>query len=375
MQLKLKSAVHISQERKSFWAAVHASPDGLAILDTEGFAVFANDAFYEFVNILGFEKKDSGTKINLVELLSKHDLGIANSLVEQISNNPLDLIWNSEIQIQVKNKKSPNFYSLSLSKANQDFPDDDNIFLNELDNGKFVLWIKDITYRKEQERKERDLLATTSHDLKGPLGSILTSTEILKNKELLASNDGQEMIQRIAACAKNCINIIDDLLSARRIQDGVLVIKPKWYSAHEILEEAFLDYYPTAKTKSINFIYKPIDESVEVYADRIGLHRVLSNLISNALKYTGKNGEVTLTARRIGKEVEIIVSDNGSGIDQQTSRIMFEKYSRSESHQDINGAGLGLFITKNIIDAHNGRIEVKSSIGEGSTFVVTLPDA
>ncbi len=376
MQLRIKSTVQLNQERKNFWAAVHAASDGLAILDTEGIAIFANDAFYKFIAALTSTKKQISTPVNLIDLIRKHDSAIANSLKKQVAENSQELIWNSEIQIQSKNKKIFQHYALSLSKVSLEAPVEEIAFNLETEaaNEKYVLWVRDITRRKDQERKERDLLATTSHDLKGPLGAILTSAELLNDPKLLDSKEGPEMITRIASCARNCINIIDELLSARRIEDGVLVIKPKWYSVHEILEETFLDYFSTAKAKSIKFIYKPVEEQVQVFADRIGLHRVLSNLIGNALKYTPNNGKVTLTGRRLDDEVEISVTDSGPGIDRHTSHILFDRYSRSENHQEIAGTGLGLYVTKNIVDAHNGRIEVKSTVGEGTTFIVTLPD-
>lgn len=377
MQLRIKSTLQLSQERKNFWAAVHAASDGLAILDTEGSAIFANEAFYKFIASLTSTKKQVSTPINLIDLIRKHDSAIANSLKKQVAENPQE-IWNSEIQIQGKNKKVSHHYTFSLSKVSLEVPLEEIAFNLETEaetaNEKYVLWVRDITRRKDQERKERDLLATTSHDLKGPLGAILTSAELLNDPELLKSTEGVEMITRIASCARNCINIIDELLSARRIEDGVLVIKPKWYSVHEILEETFLDYFSTAKAKSINFCYKTVDEKVQVFADRIGLHRVLSNLIGNALKYTQNNGKVTLSGRRLDDEVEISITDSGPGIDQHTSHILFDRYSRSENHQEIAGSGLGLYVTKNIVDAHNGRIEVKSTVGEGTTFIVTLPD-
>lgn len=376
MQLRIKSTLQLNQERKNFWAAVHAASDGLAILNTNGVAIFANEAFYKFIASLTSTEKQLSTHINLIDLIGKHDSTIANSLKEQVAGNPQELIWNSEIQIQDQNKKVFQHYALSLSKVSLDIPVEE-IALNletETVNEKYVLWVKDITRRKDQERKERDLLATTSHDLKGPLGAILSSAELLNDPLLLSSTQGLEIITRIASCARNCIGIIDELLSARRIEDGVLVIKPKWYSVHEILEETFLDYFSTAKAKSINFSYKPVDEKFQVFADRIGLHRVLSNLIGNALKYTPNNGKVTLSGRRLNAEIEISITDSGMGIDQPTSHILFDRYSRSENHQEIPGSGLGLYVTKNIVDAHNGRVEVKSTVGEGTTFIVTLPD-
>ena len=179
---------------------------------------------------------------------------------------------------------------------------------------------------------------------------------------------------RIASCARNCLTIIDELLSARRIQDGVLVVKPKWYGIGELLEDALLDYLPTAKSRNITFTTRPVDPELLVYADRLGLHRVLSNLVSNALKFTPSGGRVELGAQRLEDSTSLWVADTGCGIEASARHMLFDKYTRLEKHDDVEGTGLGLFVTKNIIEAHGGRINIQSEVGVGTTFTIILPD-
>ena len=186
--------------------------------------------------------------------------------------------------------------------------------------------------------------------------------------------DSGEVVTRIASCARNCITIIDELLSARRIQDGVMVVRPKYYAISDILEDIVLDYSPVAKAKGISLQAKAVKEGLLVYADRISLVRVLGNLVSNGIKFTKSGGTVTVSAEKVGDSVLLAVADTGSGIDAHERHQLFERYSRLDKHDAVEGTGLGLYVTKNIVDAHGGRIEIKSEVGVGTTFLIFLPD-
>ncbi len=369
--------MQLRSERRNFWAAAHAAQDGLAILGAHGSVVFSNEAFYNFAKLIQ-PQRTKNDPINVIEVLRSQDEAVAKALTSQFAERKSDLLWNSELQVKVAvegEKPRIYFFDLALSSVKLEELED----MNLADSGfaefqRYIFWVRDITRRKEQERFQRDLLATTSHDLKGPLGAILTSAELLGDPNFLRTDRAQELVTRIASCARNSINIIDELLSARRIQDGVLIINPKWYLVRDTLEEVVLDYFPTAKAKSIDFSHRPVPVDLAVYADRMGLHRILGNLVSNAIKFTPTGGKVELDAQHRGREVEISVTDTGPGIEPTARHVLFERYGRLEKHQDVEGTGLGLYVTKNIVEAHGGRIEIKSEVGVGTTFIIFLPD-
>jgi signal transduction histidine kinase len=352
--------LELRSERKNFWAAAHSAQDGLAIIGSQGLVVFANTAFWNFAKLIS-KDAESTQPLNIAELVTIADEKVGFALKGQFQGGRSELLWNSELKLGER------YYDLSLS----------SVKLEEIDEkafSRFVLWVRDITRRKNQEKLQRELLSTTSHDLKGPLGAILTSAELLTDPNFLRSKKGEELITRIASCARNSISIIDELLSARRIQDGLLIVKPREINLAEVIEEIILDYQPLSKAKQMTFIGDAESPDTTIYADKIGLHRVLGNLISNAIKFTPAGGKVEIRGRKVPGGTEISVSDTGRGIEPTLRHQLFEKYARLDEHQEVEGTGLGLFVTKNIVDAHGGKVEITSEVGVGTTFTLLFPD-
>ncbi|HQH26321.1 MAG TPA: ATP-binding protein [Oligoflexia bacterium] len=360
------------QERDAFWTAAYAAQDGLSILTEEGQVVFANEAFNNFCALLG----SSAVGANIVDLISAQNFIIGRDIYRELKVQSADALWSSELEVVRAGsgqEKSSRFFELKLSNIAVGRMD---IVYGGLPALRYrVLWLRDITQRKEQERFQRDLLSTTTHDLKGPLAAILTSAELIRESSSRLEERESSLLTKVASCARNAISIIDELLSARRIQDGVMIIRPRVLDLSELFDEITGDYQPVAKSREINLCYlKQECSGMQVYADRLGLTRVLGNLVSNALKFTPKHGRVELSAERIGAEVRIMVSDTGTGIDPRARHKLFQRFERLEKHNEIEGTGLGLFVVKNIVEAHNGRIEIKSQVGVGTAFIISLPD-
>ena len=361
----------IRAERDAFWAAAHTAPDGLAIIDGCGNIAFSNQMFDRFSARIS--NPDTTRTENLVRILAEHDDAVANELRTQLESHSNESLWSTEFQLDADGEVrhfALTLSSVQLGSLERRAPTPEYVGSFR----RYVVWVRDITRRKEQEKFQRDLLSTTTHDLKGPLGAILNSTELMTSHFLDDKEQLKQLITRVSSCARNSITLIDELLSARRIQDGVLVVNPKWYDLKEILEDTILDYIPMARAKSIDFTYRIFPDDLKIYADKLGLNRVMGNLVSNALKFTPKGGQVSLSAGRIGDEVHISVSDTGPGIESKARHLLFERYGRLDTHQEVEGTGLGLFVAKNIVDSHSGTIKVMSEVGVGTTFIVSFPD-
>ncbi len=363
-------------ERNAFWAAVQRASDGLGILSTEGVVVFGNATFNTFCHALGGVPNNS-EPFRIADLIAPFDRIVSQGLEERLHSGGQDLFWTSELMVKPENQDSDltYYYELTLNTVQMDEVTDG--FLGSYDIPelrKFVLWVRDVTRRKERERFQRDLLSTTTHDLKGPLGAILTSAELISEAKDDERINQDDLILRISSCARNSITLIDELLSARRIQDGVLIVRPQWFLVHEILEDIVLDFYPVAQSRKVDLSVKNGDPSLMVFADKIGINRILGNLVSNAIKFGGQGGKVRLSAEKKEGEVQLVVSDTGPGIAPQERLQLFERYQRLEQHGGIEGTGLGLFVCKNIVGAHGGRIDVLSQVDKGTRFIVSFPD-
>jgi PAS domain S-box-containing protein len=256
--------------------------------------------------------------------------------------------------------------------------------------------IQDITRRKEAEQQRLDLLeaeraarteaekanrakdeflSIVSHELRTPLNAILGWTEVLKVDEALTPDirEGLAVIERNAwAQAK----IIEDLLDMSRIISGKVRLEVQRVDLPVVIDAALASMQPAADAKGLR-LQKVVDPSAgPVSGDPARLQQVVWNLLSNAIKFTGKGGRVSLTLARVNSHVEIVVSDNGTGISPEFLPYVFDRFRQEESatQRQHGGLGLGLAIVKHLVELHGGSIEVKSpGAGKGATFQVSLP--
>lgn len=367
-KLQQMRELQVRAERDAFSAAVRSSPDGMAVVDREGGIVFSNDSFMKLYEQLAGSVQPVELR-NIISALRAKNKEAADQLASVFVNEDGDTLLRFELCV-AEGDEAPVFYEMMLTstligKESESAP---------LDIRRFVIWTRDITEKKAQERFQRDVLSTTSHDLKGPLGAILTSVELLNDESGIDPKRASEMINRIGSCARTCVTLIDELLSARRIQDGVLIVRPTWLSVPEVFEDVVLDYTSMARDKSIELITQIDGQDLDVYADKLGIRRILANLVSNAIKFTPRNGQVSLSAKRVTSAVQITVSDTGSGIEPEARPHLFDRYTRLDKHTGVEGTGLGLFVTKSIVDAHSASLELISQVGTGTTFIISFPD-
>jgi two-component system phosphate regulon sensor histidine kinase PhoR len=144
----------------------------------------------------------------------------------------------------------------------------------------------------------------------------------------------------------------------------------------EVVAQVMSDFGPKAEYKTITLVAE-VPEGIRVSADRDAVHQILANLVDNAVRYTRPGGEVSIYAANDGDRVSVKVSDTGIGIPEAELSRIFERFYRVDKarSRESGGTGLGLSIVKHLVEAHGGRIEVRSTLGEGSTFVFTLPSA
>ncbi|MHC9542765.1 MAG: ATP-binding protein [Vulcanimicrobiota bacterium] len=229
---------------------------------------------------------------------------------------------------------------------------------------------RDITREKEIEKIKEDFLATITHDLKSPLASIMGYSELIGNPKLGELNKTQtEFIQAIQRSCKTLQILVNNILSSTRLEAGQMQYNFYDFNIHELFEEIYEMFVPITQHKKIELVSN-VAISIMVRGDREKIKEVITNLISNAIKFTPENGTISLTGEQEGGILQISVKDTGKGIPKEETSRLFQKFAQLKGEK--RGTGLGLYIVKKIVEAHGQNVRVESTIGQGSSFSFTL---
>ncbi|HEX7456102.1 MAG TPA: ATP-binding protein [Candidatus Nanoarchaeia archaeon] len=214
-----------------------------------------------------------------------------------------------------------------------------------------------------------------SHELKQPATAIKGYLATLFSKYSDSFNtDTREIIELTNVNSGRLSKLLDDLLDISQIQKGSLKIKMTDVSLRPVISEVLSSLLLEAQNKRISLVQKGAEE-MAAKADADRLKEVLTNLVGNAVKYTPEGGKVIVEVKKEGGFSKILVSDNGVGISEGDQKHLFEKFYRVENEKTeaVKGSGLGLFITKQLVEKMGGQIGFTSNVGEGTTFYFTLP--
>jgi signal transduction histidine kinase len=235
----------------------------------------------------------------------------------------------------------------------------------------YAITMQDITYLKEVDRVRNEVINTVSHDLRSPLTSVIGYTELITRSGELNDNQ-KEFLKRIQESVEHITTLINDLLELGSIEAGLDTRRE--LVQLDVLFQYSLDMLQgQIKSKRIK-VQTEISESLPaLQANPVRLRQVLDNVVGNAIKYSNKNGEVKVSIKAEGDQVILEVTDDGPGIPIIDQAHIFDKFYRGQNMDKQQGSGLGLAIVKSIVDAHQGRIWVESTVGQGSSFFIVLP--
>jgi signal transduction histidine kinase len=227
----------------------------------------------------------------------------------------------------------------------------------------------------EADRVKNEFLANISHELRTPLNSILGFSDILGAQLYGNLNSKQEeYINDIKVSATHLLGMINGILDMSKIEANAMKIVKSTFWISRAIDEVSNIVAPLAEKKGIKII-KQMKEDFEVYADYQKIQQILYNLMSNAIKFTDENGEVELFATSNNKTFKLVVHDNGIGIDEKYHGKIFAKFVQLDSAytKKESSTGLGLTITKELVELHGGKISLVSEVNNGSTFIVEIP--
>lgn len=241
--------------------------------------------------------------------------------------------------------------------------------------------VASIKQSKARERSiseaKSEFLSLAAHQLRTPLSAIKWVFHMLiEGSAGKISKSQRELVEKGYFSNERMIRLVSDLLDVVRIEGGRFGNEPVNYSLAKIVADALNGLSVLAEKKNIHFIFKkPTPPLPDIQMDPVGIRIVLENLLENAISYTFPGGKVYISIKQIGKDVQVEVSDNGIGIPKKYISRVFSKFFRAENavRMETEGSGLGLYLAKNIIKKHKGRIWFESTEGRGSTFYFTLP--
>ena len=237
----------------------------------------------------------------------------------------------------------------------------------------FTGMVMDITEQKQDEMRKNDFIGMVSHELKTPLTSLTAIVQVANQK--LKSNEDSFLagaMEKAGVQVKRMSNMINGFLNVSRLESAKLVIEKREFNLEDLIEETIKETELTVSSHVIKF--EPCNP-VMIKADHDKIGSVITNLISNAIKYSPKGKEIDIKCEIIGDRAQVSVKDEGMGLKPQDKDRVFERYYRVETNgtQHISGFGIGLYLSAEIIHRHDGEIWVDSESGVGSTFHFSLP--
>ncbi|MFH0773291.1 MAG: ATP-binding protein [bacterium] len=253
-----------------------------------------------------------------------------------------------------------------------------NIIAIALDNAILYQTIKKANIRlKELDKLKDDFVSIASHELRTPMTAIKSYLWMALNKVNELDPKIKEYLGIASISTDRLIKLVANMLTISRIESKRLQLVMKQFILQDLIQHVSDELSIKAKEQHIHLDIQVPKKNIIVTGDSDKLHEVIQNLVGNALKFTPSHGSIIVSARVVGKQVEVSISDTGPGISKEDQSKLFRKFglmgSSYSKTANASGTGLGLYITKQILALHKGHISVESKLGKGSTFRFTLP--
>lgn len=267
---------------------------------------------------------------------------------------------------QVKNPLSSSVVPVDISFARIN-PDDEF--------KRFVGVIRDVTEQKKSDKLRDDFIATLTHDLRTPLLAAIQTLTFFLNGALGEIDEKQKLLlSTMQKSNEDLLGLVNALLEVYKYDAEKLTLAKTNFNIYNLTEQVYNELKPLAEGKNIDFSIDCSDKTIVINADRSEIRRVICNLCGNAINYTQEGGRVVITIKNESKDLIFSVSDNGCGIPQEDIPNMFQRFSQGTSKKRSTGTGLGLYLSRQIIESHGGKIWLESVLNKGSEFSFLLTD-
>ncbi len=352
----------LMRERSKSAAIIESVEDGLIVLDNQGAIVHLNEVAGA---ILDLEPQAvAGHKLGELAARSAH---VARVLAARLREGDPKQTGNGAAPAEFKVFVRGRDHTYLTRELPWMGPHGDPL-------GTIIL-LQDVTFIRDQERARTNLIATLSHELKTPLTSLSIGAELLSEASATETGARQrEILTTIRDDVNRLQAIASDLLDASRNSAARIGVERRPIMLDQIVREVSAAFKLQAEEKHLRLEVCAGAGQVPIWGDPIKLPWVITNLVGNALRYTPAGGTIAIEIQSEARTARVIVSDTGPGIAADVLPLIFEPYAQFPNEPARAGsAGLGLYIAKEIVEAHNGRIFARSQRGEGSRFIVEIP--
>lgn len=234
------------------------------------------------------------------------------------------------------------------------------------------------TELKEADKSKTDFISTASHELRTPLTVISNYLDLIDAGKIEGLEKQKDIIETLVSQTNRMIELVEDMLDISRMESKRFVVERKNISTPEIVNDVVESVKTLSDLKGHTISLKITEDLPKIVGDKKRIKDLLTNLLTNAIKYTPNGGKITVSAKDEGGNVHFTVADTGIGISKREQAKIFEKFyvgGGLSARKEPGRMGLGLSIAKGIVEAHNGKIWVESTLGRGSKFHFTLPKA
>jgi PAS domain S-box-containing protein len=357
----VESKTLLKERERHFKLMADLMPGKVINTDASGKPIFFNQNWYDFVG-LDFEQLKEYSWENFIHPSEENE-------VRKKWNHSLKTGKTFEMQLRLRDKDGNYLWHLSRNEAVKG------------ENGEITMWIgisTEIQRLKEEEKRKEDFLKMVSHELKTPVTSIKGYVQLLLNLlekyklEIPGNVPLKPSLERIDNQIVRLTRLIAEILDLSRLEENKLELKEEVFDLNEMVEQTIQDIKLTNTQHQMEIFHS---HRARVFADKDRIGQVLINFITNAIKYSPDSQYIQIHVIKVGSDkVAVSVRDKGIGIDAKFHKNIFKRFYRIgvESKETYSGFGIGLYLANEIIERHNGYIEVKSKIGEGSDFSFVL---
>lgn len=343
-----KTMSKLQQEKSKMETTFKYMADGVLTVDTAGSIVHANPVA---IKLLSLKTEDE-----------KYDAAIA-----KVKGNM------SLTDLQLKNYHGTDILEQNGETYNIDYAPFMN---NKNEMGGVILVFKNITEQYKIDKLQREFVANVSHELKTPITTIKSYTETLLDGALEEKHLAEDFLHVINSESDRMSRLVSDLLRLSRMDYEQTKWKKEKLNLNEMISQTIKKLQIQVKNKNIHVQLNSIPDDMNICFDRDGFEQILLNIAGNAVKYTPENGNVWIDAVREKNKVVLSIKDDGIGIPKDDQERIFERFYRVDKARarELGGTGLGLSIAKQIAEAHDSTITVKSEINKGTEIIITIPE-